>query len=60
MFPDTSTLMTSLGFIILLIVIYIFIIRWVFRINDIVFYLDKINEKLYKMEQERASANEQQ
>lgn len=41
-----------IGFLIvgiLFIVVQIAIIRWVLRINDIVFYLDKINEKLYKI-----------
>lgn len=47
------------AFIVLLIAIYVAIIRWVLRINDIVFYLDKINEKLWKMEQEREAGKGQ-
>ncbi|QEH43594.1 hypothetical protein [Chitinophaga sp. XS-30] len=38
---------------VLFVVIQIIIIRWVLRINDIVFYLDKINEKLYKLLDEK-------
>ncbi|NIG53815.1 hypothetical protein [Chitinophaga sp. Cy-1792] len=34
-------------------ILQIIILRWVFRVDDIVFYLDKINEKLYRMEKER-------
>jgi len=29
--------------------VQVLIIRWVLRINDMIFYLDKINEKLYKI-----------
>ncbi|MFB6454695.1 hypothetical protein ACE38W_05430 [Chitinophaga sp. Hz27] len=34
-------------------VLQIIILRWVFRVDDIIFYLDKINEKLYRLEKER-------
>ncbi|MDR6570060.1 UNVERIFIED_ORG: hypothetical protein DFS12_107222 [Chitinophaga ginsengisegetis] len=37
--------------------VQIVIIRWVLRINDIVFYLDKINEKLYKITEEKKLNN---
>lgn len=40
---------------ILFFAIQIIIIRWVLRINDIVFYLDKINEKLYKIVEDKKS-----
>ena len=40
---------------ILFLAIQIIIIRWVLRINDIVFYLDKINEKLYKIVEDKKS-----
>ncbi len=42
---------------ILFFVIQIMIIRWVLRINDIVFYLDKINEKLYKIAEDKKLNN---
>lgn len=42
---------------ILFFAIQIIIIRWVLRINDIVFYLDKINEKLYKIIEDKKSNN---
>ncbi|ASZ13865.1 hypothetical protein CK934_24370 [Chitinophaga sp. MD30] len=35
------------------VVIQIVIIRWVLRINDIVFYLQKIHEKLWKLLEEK-------
>lgn len=42
---------------ILFFAIQIIIIRWVLRINDIVFYLDKINEKLYKIIEDKKFNN---
>lgn len=42
---------------ILFFAIQIMIIRWVLRINDIVFYLDKINEKLYKIIEDKKFNN---
>jgi hypothetical protein len=53
-----SALEIAIFTFLVLIPINIFLIRWVFRINDIIFYLDKINEKLLRMEHERSSSNE--
>jgi len=50
--------MIVICFIILLIALYVFIVRWVLRINDIIFYLDKINEKLARMEQSKEPSQE--
>lgn len=46
-----------IAFIVLVFVAQIFLIRWVLRINDMVFYLEKINEKLRKICEERAVTN---
>lgn len=50
---DFGQLLTYTGVVVLVIAVYVALVRWVLRINDIIFYLDKINEKLLKMEQER-------
>lgn len=41
-------------FALLFFILQVLILRWIFRVNDIVFYLDKINEKLYKLTEEKA------
>lgn len=51
MHTDYGTIITFVGIFTLLIVLYVSLVRWVFRINDIVFYLEKINEKLNRIEQ---------
>jgi hypothetical protein len=58
MHTDYGTIIISIGFLILLIALYVSLVRWVLRINDIVFYLDKINEKLNRIEQEKATSKE--
>ncbi len=55
---ELGTPITALIFLILLIALYVLIVRWVLRINDIVFYLDKINEKLARMEQSKENSND--
>jgi hypothetical protein len=50
---DSGQLLMYIGVAVLIIAVYVALVRWVLRINDIIFYLDKINEKLLKMEQER-------
>lgn len=47
-----------IGILILLIALYVALVRWVLRINDIVFYLDKINEKLSRMEQRELTSKD--
>lgn len=50
----------SLIWILLLVVVTIFLqlllLRWALRINDIVFYLDKMNEKLFRLLEESKAA----
>jgi hypothetical protein len=56
MHSDYPTIIVFVGFLILLIALYVSLVRWVLRINDIVFYLDKINEKLSRIEQQQPAA----
>lgn len=58
MHSDYATIIVSVAFLILIIALYVMLIRWVLRINDIVFYLDKINEKLSRIEQEKSISKE--
>ena len=50
---DSGHMIIYLGLLVLVLALYVFIVRWVFRVNDIIFYLDKINEKLAKMEEDK-------
>lgn len=40
-------------FALLFFFLQVLILRWIFRINDIIFYLDKINEKLFRLLEEK-------
>jgi hypothetical protein len=55
---DYGAIMAFIGFFFLLIVLYVSIVRWVLRINDIVSHLNKINEKLNRIEQQRTTSKE--
>lgn len=54
-----DTAMNSISPIMLIIliivtfIVQVFIIRWVLRVNDMIFYLDKINDKLRKICEEK-------
>lgn len=50
---DNGQLIAIVGGAILFFAAYVFIARWTFKIDSIVFYLEKINEKLAKMEADR-------
>jgi hypothetical protein len=50
---DYGQIIAVLGGIALFFAIYIFIVRWIFKVDSIVFYLDKINEKLARIEEEQ-------
>jgi hypothetical protein len=58
MHADYGIVISSIGFLVLLIAIYVSLVRWVFRINDIVSYLNKIDEKLSRIVQEKAASKE--
>lgn len=58
MYSDYGSVIVFVGFFILLIALYVALVRWVLRINDIVFYLDKINEKLHRLEQRDLGSEE--
>jgi len=53
-----GSVIVVIGILILLIALYVALVRWVLRINDIVFYLDKINEKLHRLEQRDLGSKE--
>ncbi|UPK72266.1 hypothetical protein [Chitinophaga filiformis] len=53
-----GSVIVVIGILILLIALYVALVRWVLRINDIVFYLDKINEKLHRLEQRDLGSEE--
>jgi hypothetical protein len=53
MHTDYGTIIMFVGLFILLIALYVSLVRWILRVNDIVFYLEKINEKLSRIEQEK-------
>lgn len=50
---DNGQLIAIVGGVILFLAAYVLIARWTFKIDSIVFYLEKINEKLAKQEAER-------
>lgn len=58
MYSDYGSVIVFVGFFILLIALYVALVRWVLRINDIVFYLDKIKEKLHRLEQRDLGSKE--
>jgi Na+-transporting methylmalonyl-CoA/oxaloacetate decarboxylase gamma subunit len=41
-----ALLIVGLGVFILVLLLYVALVRWVFRINDIISNLEKLNEKL--------------
>lgn len=49
---ESGTLIWVLLLIIVTIFLQLLLLRWALRINDIVFYLDKINEKLFRLLEE--------
>lgn len=53
-----GSVIVVIGILILLIALYVALVRWVLRINDIVFYLDKIKEKLHRLEQRDLGSKE--
>ncbi len=44
-------------FALLFFFLQVLILRWIFRINDIIFYLDKINEKLFRLLEEKEAGD---
>lgn len=50
---DSGQLIAIAGGVALFFAAYVLIARWTFKIDAIVFYLEKINEKLAKQEAER-------
>lgn len=49
-----------LGGAVLFFAVFVLIARWTFRVDDIVFYLEKINEKLARQEENAKASTEQQ
>lgn len=48
---DNGQLVAIVGGAILFFAAYALLARWVFKIDSIVFYLEKINERLQRMEE---------
>lgn len=56
---SNDTFIASVAVVILIFALYVMLIRWVMRVNDIVFYLEKINEKMARIETELKMQNDQ-
>jgi hypothetical protein len=50
---DYGMIIAALAFLVLIIAIYVGLIRWVFRINHIIHYLEKINDRLGNIQHEK-------
>jgi hypothetical protein len=55
---NDTYLIASVIIVLLILALNIMFIRWVLRVNDIVFYLDKINEKMGRIETELKKQND--
>jgi hypothetical protein len=50
---ESGPLIWVLLLVIVSIILQLLLLRWAMRINDIIFYLDKINEKLFRLLEEK-------
>lgn len=50
---DYGQILMYFGGLVLVLALYVLIVRWVFRVDDIVSYLSQINEKLTRLEAEK-------
>ncbi|UYQ92962.1 hypothetical protein MKQ68_23050 [Chitinophaga horti] len=57
---ESGSLIWILALIIITIILQLLLLRWAMRVNDMIFYLDKINEKLFRLLEERKKEHNEQ
>jgi hypothetical protein len=56
---ESGSLIWILLLVVVSIVLQLLLLRWAMRINDMIFYLDKINEKLFHLLEEKKKENKE-
>ncbi|WP_295126546.1 hypothetical protein [uncultured Chitinophaga sp.] len=55
---ESGSLIWVLLLVVISIILQLLLLRWAMRINDMIFYLDKINEKLFHLLEEKNKEKE--
>ncbi|MCK7558798.1 hypothetical protein MKQ70_28970 [Chitinophaga sedimenti] len=56
---ESGSLIWILLLVVISIILQLLLLRWAMRVNDMIFYLDKINEKLFHLLEEKKKENKE-